>query len=102
MAVLSSFFAMLSPYMLKVSTRGSMIRKMSDKADALAEKYGADAVHNFSLGNPRIPPPPEYYKALIEVANEEIPLCYSSKEKHYHEYEHVLKNSYSLKYLVLK
>ncbi|KAH0792426.1 putative aspartate aminotransferase [Histomonas meleagridis] len=67
---------MLSPYMLKVSTRGSMIRKMSDKADALAEQYGPDAVHNFSLGNPRIPPPPEYYKALIEVANEEFPLSH--------------------------
>ena len=67
---------MLSPYMLSVSSGGSLIRKMSDRADKLIEEHGLDAVHNFSLGNPRVPPPQEYFDALIAVANEEVPLCH--------------------------
>ena len=62
--------------MLKVSTGGSMIRKMSDKADELAEKYGADAVHNFSIGNPRVPPPDIYFKTLKAISEENSPLCH--------------------------
>lgn len=73
---------MLSPYMLKCSSGGSLIRKMSNIADELVEKHGLDAIHNFSIGNPRVPPPEEYYQALREIANTETPLChgYSSTQ----------------------
>lgn len=62
--------------MLACSSSGSMIRKMSNLADELVEKHGLDAVHNFSIGNPRVPPPPEYYAALKEIAATEEPLCH--------------------------
>jgi len=67
---------MLSPYMLKCSSGGSAIRKMDNLAQDLAKKYGDDKIHNFTIGNPRVPPPQEYYDALREVANEEKPLCH--------------------------
>jgi aspartate aminotransferase len=62
--------------MLKCSTGGSAIRKMDNLAQGLAKEYGDDKIHNFTIGNPRVPPPQEYYDALKEVANEEVPLCH--------------------------
>jgi aspartate aminotransferase len=53
-----------------------MIRKMDNLASQMIEKVGAENVHNFTLGNPRVPPPKEYTDALKEVANEEYPLCH--------------------------
>jgi len=73
---------MLSPYMLKCSSGGSAIRKMDNLAQKLAKEHGDDKIHNFTIGNPRVPPPQEYFDALREVANEEVPLChgYSSTQ----------------------
>lgn len=67
---------MLSPYMLKCSKGGSAIRKMDNLAQKLAKEHGAEKIQNFTIGNPRVPPPKAYLDALKEVANEEVPLCH--------------------------
>ena len=36
---------------------GSFIRKMFERGNELRQKYGADAVFDFSLGNPDAAPP---------------------------------------------
>jgi len=62
---------MLSPYMLACSSGGSMIRKMDNLASQMIQKVGAENVHNFTIGNPRVPPPKEYTEALKEIAAQE-------------------------------
>lgn len=48
----------------------SWIRRMFEQGNLLKQKHGADAVFDFSLGNPDLPPPPEFTRALQEVAAE--------------------------------
>jgi aspartate aminotransferase len=67
---------MISPYMLKCSTGGSAIRKMDELAQKLAKEHGDDKIHNFTIGNPRVPPPQKYFDVLKEVASTETPLCH--------------------------
>ena len=38
----------------------SWIRRMFEAGLELKKQYGADAVYDFSLGNPDLPPPPRY------------------------------------------
>ena len=45
----------------------SMIRKMFEEGARLKAKHGPDKVFDFSLGNPDVPPPPEFKQALIDV-----------------------------------
>lgn len=49
-------------------TRASWIRKMFEQGIELKTKYGADAVCDFSLGNPDLPPPPQVKQGLLELA----------------------------------
>lgn len=49
---------------------------MNNIALEMEKKHGEDSVFNFTLGNPRVPPPKEYLDALIEVAADEKPLCH--------------------------
>lgn len=46
----------------------SWIRKMFEKGLELKSRYGADAVCDFSLGNPDVPPPAAAKAALEEIA----------------------------------
>ena len=46
----------------------SWIRRMFEAGMELKKKYGEDAVCDFSLGNPDLPPPPEVAEALKEIA----------------------------------
>ncbi len=46
----------------------SWIRKMFEAGIELKKKYGEDAVCDFSLGNPDLPPPPTVKQALFEIA----------------------------------
>ena len=46
----------------------SMIRRMFEAGLELKQKYGADQVSDFSLGNPDLAPPPEVKKALEKIA----------------------------------
>lgn len=43
--------------MVKMVESASMIRKMFEEGIRMKEKYGADNVFDFSLGNPDVPPP---------------------------------------------
>ena len=46
----------------------SWIRKMFEKGLELKKQYGADAVCDFSLGNPDVPPPPKAKAELEKLA----------------------------------
>ena len=48
----------------------SGIRKMFEAGIELKQKYGADKVYDFSLGNPDLPPPGEVAAALEKIAKE--------------------------------
>ncbi len=50
--------------------KSSWIRRMFEAGMELKKKYGAEAVCDFSLGNPDLPPPPEVGVALREIAEE--------------------------------
>ena len=60
----------LSPYMTELCQSSSAIRKMDEIAKEMVKKYGEDAIHNFSIGNPRIPPPEEYNKIMMDTLND--------------------------------
>jgi aspartate aminotransferase len=47
----------------------SWIRKMFEKGAELKSKYGADAVCDFSLGNPDVPPPAKTAEVLHSLAD---------------------------------
>lgn len=47
----------------------SMIRQMFEAGIRLRKEHGADAVCDFSIGNPDLPPPPEVAEALRELAD---------------------------------
>jgi len=57
--------------MIKMVEGSLMIRKMFEEGARLKAKYGPDNVFDFSLGNPDVPPPPEFKKVLRELANDD-------------------------------
>ena len=61
----------LCPYMTELSQSSSAIRKMDGIAREMEEKYGEESIHNFSLGNPRVPPPKEYNQIMIDTINDD-------------------------------
>lgn len=50
--------------------RASWIRRTFEEGRQLKEKYGADAVFDFSLGNPDVEPPPEFHEELVRLIRE--------------------------------
>ncbi|MCQ2389112.1 MAG: pyridoxal phosphate-dependent aminotransferase [Kiritimatiellae bacterium] len=58
---------------IKKSMEGSSwIRKMFEKGLELKQRYGADAVCDFSLGNPDVPPPAAAKAALEAIAADAV------------------------------
>ena len=53
--------------------RSSWIRKMFEDGAKLKAIYGEENVFDFSLGNPNLPPPPEFHAAVRELIEEEPP-----------------------------
>ena len=49
--------------------RSSWIRKMFEKGAELKQRFGAENVFDFSLGNPDIPPPEAAREALLNLAD---------------------------------
>ena len=45
----------------------SWIRKMFEEGLNLKEKYGHENVYDFSLGNPILDPPEEFFESLKEI-----------------------------------
>jgi len=61
---------LISSQMVKYAERSSWIRKMFEEGIRLKKEFGEDAVHDFSLGNPDLPPPPAVKEALAELAGQ--------------------------------
>lgn len=53
--------------------RSSWIRKMFEEGARLKEQFGADNVFDFSLGNPNLPPPPQFKEVLMELVKADLP-----------------------------
>ena len=64
---------MISKQMEKLVQGSSVIRAMFEEGKKLAEKYGAENVYDFSLGNPSVEPPEEVKQAMLDVIREEEP-----------------------------
>ena len=63
----------VSEKMKNFSEKSSWIRKMFEEGARLKAEYGNDQVFDFSLGNPDVPPPPEFRKILMATAAEVRP-----------------------------
>jgi aspartate aminotransferase len=61
--------AVLAPQIQNYLQHSSLIRKMFEIGAELKAKHGADAVCDFSLGNPDLPPPEEVLSALKQLAH---------------------------------
>lgn len=57
--------------MVKMVEAASMIRKMFEEGIRMREKFGADNVYDFSLGNPDVPPPEAVKETLLDLINDE-------------------------------
>ncbi|MBN1613724.1 MAG: pyridoxal phosphate-dependent aminotransferase [Deltaproteobacteria bacterium] len=53
--------------------KASWIRKMFEEGVLMKQKYGAESVYDFSLGNPNVEPPEHFKKLLRTVAAQEVP-----------------------------
>ena len=54
---------MISKKMENMVANSSAIRAMFEEGNRLAQKYGAENVFDFSLGNPNVPAPESVKKA---------------------------------------
>ena len=57
--------------MIKMVERMEMVKKMFEEGARLKAEHGPDKVFDFSLGNPDVPPPPEFKKVLKELIGDE-------------------------------
>ena len=57
--------------MVKMVDGMAMVKKMFEEGARLRAEYGPENVFDFSLGNPDVPPPPEFKKVLRELVNSE-------------------------------
>ncbi len=57
----------VSRKMLDFAQKASWIRKMFEEGARLKELYGGDNVFDFSLGNPDLSPPPQFYDTLRSI-----------------------------------
>lgn len=55
---------------IMLSPDSSVIRKMFEEGSVLKQKYGADAVFDFSLGNPDVPPVRQVLESIQRIASE--------------------------------
>ena len=68
--------------MIKMVEGSAMVKKMFEEGARLRAEHGADKVYDFSLGNPDVPPPPEFNKILS---------CLVVGWGHFHEVNIVLR-----------
>jgi aspartate aminotransferase len=59
--------------MLALAEKSSWIRKMFEEGTRMKEKFGAKNVFDFSLGNPDVPPPPQFSQVLLELVQSTQP-----------------------------
>ena len=65
---------MISEKMMKLAKGSSAIRAMFEESKKLAEKFGAENVYDFSLGNPNVPAPAAVAEAMIDILKTEDPV----------------------------
>ena len=53
--------------------RSSWIRKMFEQGGQMKEKYGAENVFDFSLGNPNLEPPEKFNEVLDKLVKDTVP-----------------------------
>ena len=63
----------ISKKMNDFAKNSSWIRKMFEEGARLKAEFGADNVFDFSLGNPDLPPPPEFQQTLVRLAERDTP-----------------------------
>jgi len=63
----------ISKKMNDFAQSSSWIRKMFEEGARLKAEFGAENVFDFSLGNPDLPPPPEFQKTLVILAQKDTP-----------------------------
>ncbi len=63
----------VSEKMKAFSEKSSWIRKMFEEGAKLKAEFGAEQVFDFSLGNPDVPPPPQFRELLMETAADATP-----------------------------
>lgn len=63
----------ISEKMKHFATKSSWIRKMFEKGASMKATYGADNVCDFSLGNPDVPPPPQFDEVMLDLARDTSP-----------------------------
>ena len=56
--------------MVEMIEKSTMIRKMFEEGAKLKAMHGPENVYDFSLGNPDVPPPPEFKNALKDLVND--------------------------------
>lgn len=61
----------ISKKMLDFEKSSSWIRKMFEEGARLKAQHGTDNVCDFSLGNPDLPPPPEFHETITKMVDEE-------------------------------
>jgi aspartate aminotransferase len=57
--------------MAEMIERSTMIKNMFEEGARLKAVHGPENVFDFSLGNPDVPPPPEFKKVLRELINDD-------------------------------
>jgi aspartate aminotransferase len=57
--------------MAEMIEKSTMIKKMFEEGARLKAVHGPENVFDFSLGNPDVPPPPEFKKVLWELINDD-------------------------------
>lgn len=62
---------MISKKMEGLVKNSSIIRAMFEEGKQLADKYGADKVYDFSIGNPSVEPPKEVREAILDIVTNE-------------------------------
>ena len=64
---------MIAKKMVKYVEGSSVTRAMFEEGKKMAEKFGAENVYDFSLGNPSVEPPKAVSKAIKEILEEDTP-----------------------------
>ena len=65
---------MISKKMEPLVNNNSVIRAMFEEGKQMADKYGAENVFDFSIGNPNVPAPKEVKEAIIDIVTNEDPV----------------------------
>jgi aspartate aminotransferase len=61
----------IADQMVKMVAGMEMVKKMFEEGARLKAEHGPDRVFDFSLGNPDVPPPPQFKKVLKELVADE-------------------------------